>query len=44
MRAYYAHFYGHLLEGEREAFAVDARRVGRELVVVDSALRDESRT
>jgi ubiquinone/menaquinone biosynthesis C-methylase UbiE len=36
-----AHFYGHLLEGEREAFAVDARRVGRELVVVDSALRDD---
>jgi len=35
------HFYGHLLEGQREAFVADARRVGRELVVVDSALRDD---
>ena len=34
------HFYGHLLEDERTAFAAEARRVGGELVVVDSALRD----
>jgi len=31
------HFYGHLLAGEREAFLAQARRVARELVVVDSA-------
>ena len=35
------HFYGHLLEDERRAFVAEARRVGSELVVVDSALRDE---
>jgi ubiquinone/menaquinone biosynthesis C-methylase UbiE len=35
------HFYGHLEEPERERFLVEARRVARELVVVDSALRDE---
>jgi SAM-dependent methyltransferase len=34
------HFYGHLLAGEREAFLAEARRVARELVVVDSALHD----
>jgi demethylmenaquinone methyltransferase/2-methoxy-6-polyprenyl-1,4-benzoquinol methylase len=33
------HFYGHLLAGEREAFVCEARRVGGELVVVDSARR-----
>lgn len=32
-----AHFYGHLLPGEREAFLAEARRVGARLVVVDSA-------
>ncbi|HEX5619337.1 MAG TPA: class I SAM-dependent methyltransferase [Solirubrobacteraceae bacterium] len=32
-----SHFYGHLLVSEREAFVTEARRVGRELVVVDSA-------
>ena len=33
------HFYGHLLGEERAAFLAEARRVGGELVVVDSALR-----
>ena len=33
------HFYGHLMLGEREPFLTEARRVGRELIVVDSALR-----
>jgi len=31
------HFYGHLLGEQRERFLAEARRVGRELVVVDSA-------
>jgi demethylmenaquinone methyltransferase/2-methoxy-6-polyprenyl-1,4-benzoquinol methylase len=35
------HFYGHLLEGEREAFVAEAKRVARGLVVVDSALRED---
>jgi demethylmenaquinone methyltransferase/2-methoxy-6-polyprenyl-1,4-benzoquinol methylase len=34
------HFYGHLQEAERAAFLTEARRVARELVVVDSALHD----
>jgi demethylmenaquinone methyltransferase/2-methoxy-6-polyprenyl-1,4-benzoquinol methylase len=34
------HFYGHLLPDERERFVSEARRVARELVVVDSALHD----
>ena len=34
------HFYGHLPPDERAAFLAEARRVGEELVVVDSALRD----
>jgi demethylmenaquinone methyltransferase/2-methoxy-6-polyprenyl-1,4-benzoquinol methylase len=33
------HFYGHLAPDERSAFLAEARRVARELVVVDSALR-----
>jgi SAM-dependent methyltransferase len=33
------HFYGHLDEHERAAFLAEARRVGGELVVVDSAWR-----
>jgi ubiquinone/menaquinone biosynthesis C-methylase UbiE len=33
------HFYGHLLPGERAAFVAEARRVARELVIADSALR-----
>ena len=36
---YTSHFYGHLLEGERKAFVDEARRVARELVVVDTARR-----
>jgi ubiquinone/menaquinone biosynthesis C-methylase UbiE len=39
-RVFTGHFYGHLLEAEREVFLRDARRVADELVVVDSALRD----
>jgi ubiquinone/menaquinone biosynthesis C-methylase UbiE len=35
------HFYGHLEGADRERFLDEARRVARELVVVDSALRDE---
>ena len=33
-------FYGHLEAGDRERFLAEARRVARELVVVDAALRD----
>ncbi len=39
-RVFTGHFYGHLLADERASFLAEARRVGRELVVVDSALRD----
>ena len=35
------HFYGHLPPDERETFLAEARRVADELVVVDSALRDD---
>ena len=38
-RVFTSHFYGHLDPGERERFLREARRVGHELVVVDSALR-----
>lgn len=34
-----SHFYGHLEGADRERFLAEARRVARELVVVDSALR-----
>jgi ubiquinone/menaquinone biosynthesis C-methylase UbiE len=37
-RVFASHFYGHLEEPERLRFLVEARRVGRELVVVDAAL------
>ena len=40
-RLFTGHFYGHLLEGEREAFLAEARRVAPELLVVDSARRAE---
>jgi SAM-dependent methyltransferase len=33
------HFYGHLPPDERAAFLAEVRRVGRELVVIDSAVR-----
>jgi len=33
------HFYGHLPPDERETFLAEARRVGAELLVIDSALR-----
>jgi SAM-dependent methyltransferase len=36
-----SHFYGHLLADERVAFVAEARRVGRELIVVDSACRPD---
>jgi len=40
-RIFTAHFYGHLEGDDRERFLREARRVARELVVADSALRDE---
>ena len=40
-RVFTGHFYGHLEEPERRLFLGEARRVAGELVVVDSALRDE---
>ena len=40
-RVFTSHFYGHLEEPERIAFLDEARRVAPELVVVDSALRDD---
>src|SRR3954464_659132 len=40
-RVFTGHFYGHLREGERERFLAEARRVAGELVVLDSALRDD---
>jgi SAM-dependent methyltransferase len=39
-RVFTSHFYGHLLPGERPPFVEQARRVGRELVVADTARRD----
>jgi ubiquinone/menaquinone biosynthesis C-methylase UbiE len=38
-RVFTGHFYGHLPAAERQAFLGEARRVARELVVIDSALR-----
>jgi ubiquinone/menaquinone biosynthesis C-methylase UbiE len=40
-RVFTSHFYGHLLEDEREAFLSEVRHVADELVVVDAALRDD---
>jgi ubiquinone/menaquinone biosynthesis C-methylase UbiE len=40
-RVFTSHFYGHLEEGERGRFLAEARRIASELVVVDSALRDD---
>jgi ubiquinone/menaquinone biosynthesis C-methylase UbiE len=41
-RVFTSHFYGHLEEPERAAFLREARRVARELVVVDSAHNDRT--
>jgi demethylmenaquinone methyltransferase/2-methoxy-6-polyprenyl-1,4-benzoquinol methylase len=38
-RVFTAHFYGHLDPAARDRFLGEARRVARELVVADSALR-----
>ena len=40
-RVFTSHFYGHLEETDRVRFLDEARRVAPELVVVDSALRDD---
>ena len=40
-RVFTGHFYGHLEGADRERFLADARRLAPELVVVDSALRDD---
>ncbi|HMJ95468.1 MAG TPA: methyltransferase domain-containing protein [Thermoleophilaceae bacterium] len=40
-RVFTSHFYGHLLPEERAPFLEEARRVAHELVVVDSALRED---
>jgi demethylmenaquinone methyltransferase/2-methoxy-6-polyprenyl-1,4-benzoquinol methylase len=40
-RVFTAHFYGHLQLAERERFLAEARRLAPELVVVDSALRED---
>jgi len=40
-RIFTAHFYGHVEGEDRERFLREARRVARELVVADSALRDD---
>jgi ubiquinone/menaquinone biosynthesis C-methylase UbiE len=41
-RVFTGHFYGHLDGAHREAFLAEARRVAPQLVVVDSALNDET--
>jgi demethylmenaquinone methyltransferase/2-methoxy-6-polyprenyl-1,4-benzoquinol methylase len=40
-RVFTGHFYGHLEEPERSRFLAEAGRVAAELVVVDSALRED---
>ncbi|HET7760122.1 MAG TPA: class I SAM-dependent methyltransferase [Gaiellaceae bacterium] len=40
-RVFTGHFYGHLEGADRERFVADARRLAPELVVVDSALRED---
>ena len=40
-RVFTGHFYGHLEDGDRGRFLAEARRVARELVVVDSAIRPD---
>lgn len=39
-RVFTGHFYGHLPPDERATFLAEARRVGSELIVVDTARRD----
>jgi ubiquinone/menaquinone biosynthesis C-methylase UbiE len=41
-RVFTGHFYGHLEEPQRAAFLREARRVARELVVVDSARNEQT--
>jgi ubiquinone/menaquinone biosynthesis C-methylase UbiE len=40
-RVFTGHFYGHLEDADRERFLADARRLASELVIVDSALRED---
>ena len=40
-RVFTGSFYGHLLDGERERFLAEARRVGDELVVLDAARHED---
>jgi len=40
-RVFTGSFYGHLLDGERQRFVAEARRVAGELVVLDAALRED---
>ena len=40
-RVFTSHFYGHLQRDERTDFLAEARRVASQLVVVDSALRED---
>jgi len=40
-RVFTGHFYGHLAPEQRERFVAEARRLAPELVVVDSALRED---
>jgi len=40
-RLFTGHFYGHLQDGDREAFLAEAHRVASELVIVDSARRPD---
>jgi demethylmenaquinone methyltransferase/2-methoxy-6-polyprenyl-1,4-benzoquinol methylase len=41
-RVFTGHFFGHLEEADRDAFLREARRVARELVVIDSARTDDT--
>ncbi len=43
-RLFTGHFYGHLEEPDRERFLAEARRVARELVIVDAARNDDTPT
>ena len=40
-RVFTGHFYGHLEGADRERFLTEARRLAPELVIVDSALRED---